>query len=168
MKRSSMLAQRSRFRYFSGKASAAGRLVEAGLKCPKGRRRLLFEALFEVVESGSSLFLSGGFQDLVEHLVHLVSVVGGRLVQDVPPEVRLTPLPDEAWEALLKGLFESFVRVAGCQLHAGEPSLLETTDKPAPSLLSLAEGHLKPENLPLAVLADADRQHCGRPGRTAF
>jgi hypothetical protein len=81
-----------------------GRLVEAVLKCPKGRGSLLFQLLSEVVKSGSSLFLRRGFQNLVEHLVHLISVIGGRLVQDIPPEVRLTPLPDKTREGLLQGL----------------------------------------------------------------
>jgi hypothetical protein len=31
-----------------------------------------------------------GLQDLIQHFVHLVAVAGGRLVQDVPPEVCLT------------------------------------------------------------------------------
>jgi hypothetical protein len=58
--------------------------------------------------------------------------------------------------------------VACRRLPTREASLLELPEEPVPALLSLAEGHLKPENLPLAVLAYANRQHGGRPGRTAF
>jgi hypothetical protein len=52
-----MLAHRSRFRYFSGKASAAGRVVEAVLKDLQGRGRILFQLLSEVVKPGAGFLL---------------------------------------------------------------------------------------------------------------
>lgn len=74
----------------------------------------------EIVEGPEGLLLRGGLQDLLQHLVHLVAVVGGHLVEDVSPEVRLTSLPDRARKGLLQGLLEPLVRIDGCQLHAGE------------------------------------------------
>jgi hypothetical protein len=78
----------------------------------------------EVVKSGSSLFRRGGLQDLVKHLVHLVSVARRRLVQDVPPEVYteeflgMTPLPDKSREGLLQSLLEALMGITVSQLNA--------------------------------------------------
>jgi hypothetical protein len=60
------------------------------------------------------------------------------------------------------------MRVAGGQLYAGESSVLELADKPLPCLPGLPIGHLKSQDLPLAVLAYANGQHGGRSSHTAF
>jgi len=77
---------------------------------------------------------------LVQDLVHSVAVAGRRLVKYVPPEVRLTPLPDQAGEGFSQRLDEPVMRVAGSYLNAREASALESPDKPAPPFGCLSEG----------------------------
>ena len=83
------------------------RLTKTFFKGLEGRRRFLFQLFSAGVEVSESFLLRRGLQDLIQYLVHLVSVAGGRLVQDVPLEVYteeflgMTPLPDQAREGLL-------------------------------------------------------------------
>ena len=77
---------------------------------------------------------------MIQDLVHPVAVAGRRLVNHIPTEVRLTPLPDEAWEGFSKRLDEPVMGVTGGDLNAGEASALELPDEPAPSFGCLSEG----------------------------
>ena len=77
------------------------------------------------------------FQDLIDHLMHLVLIARWYSVENIIPEARLTLLSDKAQEDLLQSLLESFMRVHPKVLP------LELADKPALSLFSLSEGHQK-------------------------
>jgi hypothetical protein len=91
--------------------------------------------------------------------MHPVAERGGCLVEYIPPEVSLTPLPNDPREGCLQRLPQASVGVARSDIHAREAAFLEPLDKPAPRFASLAEGDLQSENLPLAGLANADRKH---------
>ena len=138
--RSIMFVVRSRLRYLPGRASAAGRLVEAVFKHLKGRRGLLRKFFSKVFEPILRLLLGKGPEDLIQDLVHPVFVGGRRLVHHVALEVCLTALPDQARERLPQGLLESFVCIAGGRLYAGESSLFELVDEPLPGRPSARPG----------------------------
>jgi hypothetical protein len=53
----------------------------------KGAWSVLFNLGSHLFELGLGLLLRRGFQDLIEHLVHSVSIAGGRLVKHVSTEV---------------------------------------------------------------------------------
>jgi hypothetical protein len=134
---------------------------------PEGPRHLLFQTLSEVLKPGSSLLLRVGLQDPIQHLVHLVSVVGGRPAQDVPSKVRLTHLLDQAREGLLKGLPQapSCASLVANSTPERPRSLSQRINRRQPSLVS-PKATRKPENLPLAVFAkEARRKALGRADR---
>jgi len=88
----------------------------------------------DFIESSLHVPLRGGLQKLVRYLVHSVAIARRRLVNHVPTEVRLAPLPDEAGEGFPKHLDDAFVSVAGSDLNAGEAPTLNITvvDRTAP------------------------------------
>ena len=119
-------------------------LKEAVFEHFKGRRSILRKLFSEIVEAVLRLLLGGRSEELIQDLVHPILVRDRRLVEDVTLEVGLTPLPDQAWERLLQRLLEAGVRIARRHLNSGKTALLELLYEPVPSLLSLAEGYLKP------------------------
>lgn len=122
-----------------GQGQYGRRLEEAIFKHVKGIWSLLFDLWSDRFEPGLGLFLRSSLQDLVQHLVHSVTVVGRGLVENVSTEVYtegflgLTPLPGQTGERFPECLNESRMGVARSQLNARETTPLETANEPAPA-----------------------------------
>ncbi len=128
----------------------------------EGSRSLLFQLLSALFESLLGLLLGVGLENLIEQLVHPIAITSGRLVQNIPPEVGLTSLPDAPREGRSEGGLKPFMSVTGGKLHSLKPTGLQILEQLLPALSSLSKGDLEAENLPLAVLADADCDHRSR------
>ena len=134
------------------------RLFQAAFQHLKSPVSSAFEFGACFAEGLAGALRRGGLQDSIEQLVHAVADRGRRPIEDVSSEVGLTPLPDEPWEGGLQRLAQGFVGVASGNLHAREAAALKTLDKAASRFAGLAERHVQPQNVPLALIADAHRK----------
>ena len=102
---------------------------------------------------------------LIEHLVHLITEPGRRLVEYVSPEVGLASLPDQARKGRFQRPSQSAMSVAGRHIHTREAVRLGTLNIPAPHLTRLAEGDLRTEQLaPALVTKSPENAPSGRAG----
>lgn len=92
-----------------------------GIHCIRGLLTQFAGMFFEPLDG---LLLGLGFEDLVTESLHLVVVVGRRLIEHVALEVGLAPIPDAAWEASSQGLLQALMSVAYGELNASEALLL--------------------------------------------
>jgi hypothetical protein len=156
------LEVRSRRRYFSGKDFGGTCVEEAvlkGLHCIGGLLSQLVGVFFEAFHG---LLLRAGLKNFVEEVFHLVVVPRGRLVEYVPLEVGLTPIPDAARETGSQSVLQTFVSVACSELDATKPSLLQVLEQLFPALTGLTQSDLETENPSITLLADANHDHCRR------
>jgi hypothetical protein len=129
----------------------------------EGSRSLLLQLLCALFEPLLGFLLRVGLKNLIEQLVHPIAITSGRLVQNVPPEVGSASLPDAPREGRSEGGLKPFMSVTGGKLHSPKPTTgLQILEQLLPALSSLSKGDLEAENLPLAVLADADCDHRSR------
>lgn len=128
----------------------------------EGSRSLLFQLLSALFESLLGLLLGVGLENLIEQLVHPIAITSGRLVQNIPPEVGLASLPDAPREGRSEGGLKPFMSVTGGKLHSLKPTGLQILEQLLPALSSLTQGNLEAEDLPIALLTDADHNRCRR------
>ena len=101
-----------------------GRVLDTAFEHLQRVWSFFLKLIIRCTEGRSGLFRALRFQDPVQPLVHLVVAGPWRLIDHVPPEVRLTTLPAPR-EALGNGFFEPLVRIGGHKLNPGEATLFE-------------------------------------------